>query len=576
LSERYRTGSGGTIEAGERLAAGAAGVALAVRGNDDIVLKILDAPSSEDERRVRAMLSLDVPLGVPGAAAVIAWPTDLLFDRHGRYVGFVMPRAPQPRPVTVGTVALRSERERNLHANLGWDARLEIAANYSAAVAVLHSRSVVVCDINLKNAMVSADLTVTVIDCDSMQVQEGGRVYPSRYFQEEFLAPELKGATALRQAPRKETSDRWSLAVLAWQILMDGHHPFDGRWRGSGEQERDDHIKAGRFPHNPRVRALEPSPEAPPWRVLPRELQKLFLEAFTAGAKDPSKRPSALRWAEGLRGAAGQLERCDGASGRVHLFPAAEPSCPWCEYERYLRADPPKPAAGRRRGGAPAAAPPRRPSPPPRVAVPPPRVAVPAPPPPIPAPPPAARRSPSFPGGSVALATFAVLLIAIVIAIGNSDGADEAGSSAGTGFAGGNGGQSDGGAAAARRRAARWAPARAVRSHYVALGEGAYRRAFGFMAPAYRREKPRWLKQVRESQPRVNLVHVGKPLIRGGVAWVPTLFFARDTYDTVRSDTLCRRFEGPVHMVRTYEGWRYDPTEDFAVTEKPGGAPRCP
>ncbi len=572
LSGRYRTGSGRTVEPAERLAAGAAGTAVAVRGQADVVLKLLDTPSADDERRIKAMLSLNVPLRVPGAAAVIAWPTDLVFDQSGNYAGFLMPRAPEPKPVTLGTLALRRERETRLNENLGWDALLKIITNYSAAVAALHACSVVVCDINLKNAMVSGDLTVTVIDCDSTQIEAGGRVYLSSYYQEEFLAPELKGGVALRERPRSETSDRWSLAVLIWMTLMDGHHPFDGRWLGSGEPERDDHIAVGRFPHSPNVHDLAPSQEAPPWRALPPELQRLFLEAFTVGARNPSKRPSALQWADALRVSATRLKRCNGATGRYHRFPAGERDCPWCEYETYLRAGLPTASipTGQKGRGAPSR--PARPR------------ATPRPSPSVP-PAPEPTRPPSSPipsfaaGRTLALGTLAVFLVAIVVAIAQSGGTEGSSDSASAGLSGSgseSGGGDNGSAAAAQRRAVRWAPARAARSHYVALGNGAYRRAFGFMAPSYRRKNPRWLEQVQESQPRINVVSVGKPRIRGGTAWVPALFFARDTRDTVRSDTVCRRFEGPMHMIETYEGWRYDPTEDFAVKEKPYGASGCP
>jgi DNA-binding helix-hairpin-helix protein with protein kinase domain len=359
LSEALRTGSGRRVRPDRELAEGAAGAAFTVAGEPDLVLKVLAEPAAEDERRLKAMLQVVVPVRVPGAAAVIAWPTDLVFDEGGRWAGFLMPSAPEPSPVNLSRLAHRREREIGVP-NLAWNALLTICANYAAAVAALHAFPIVVSDINLKNVVVSGDLTVTVIDCDSVQIEVGGRLYGSRFYQDEFLAPELKGVADLHRLRREQTSDLWALAVLIWMTLMDGHHPFAGVWNGSGEPEQDDHAAAGRFPYAPNAAPLSPSPEAPPWRALPKELQALFVVAFTSGAQRPERRPTALEWSDALVAARSALTECDGALGRRHRFPATEKTCPWCEYERYLASGPASRKVNRSKPPRPGAAAPTR------------------------------------------------------------------------------------------------------------------------------------------------------------------------------------------------------------------------
>jgi hypothetical protein len=336
LSSGYRTGSGRALRLGKKLAEGAAGAAFVLDGDPGVIFKLLSEPSDEDERRIKAMLQVSVPIRVPGASAVIAWPNDLVFDGGGRYVGFLMPSAPGPAPVNLAQLALRREREKNVGPNLGWDALLAVCASYSAAIAALHAFPIVLCDINLKNVVVSGDLTVTVIDCDSIQIEVASQFYGSRFCQDEFLAPELKEIADLAGHRRDQSSDRWALAVLIWMTLMDGHHPFAGVWSGRGEPDRDEHAAVGRFPYARGSAPLAPSPEAPPWRAMPRNLRKLFLTTFTDGAQRPERRPSALEWGSALEEAKGKLKECDGALGRRHRFPQTEKSCPWCEYERYL------------------------------------------------------------------------------------------------------------------------------------------------------------------------------------------------------------------------------------------------
>lgn len=551
----FRTGSGRRIEASKPIAAGAAGAAVEVKGDPGSVLKVLAAPTAADERRAKAMLSLSVPQRVPGVAAVIAWPTDLVFGGNSKFAGFLMPRAPQPAPVNLSILAQRRERETKLTKNFAWNGLLAIARNYVMAIEALHASSVIACDINLKNVMVSGDQTVTVIDCDSMQFEAGGKQYLSSYHQLEFLAPEFSGVD-LRKVPRTFESDRWSLAVLLWMVLMDGHHPLAGVWGGSGEPGIGDHAAAGRFPYAGGNGKLRPSPEAPPWRALPAELQRLFTKTFTEGARNPGLRASASDWSHALRTAERRLSLCKGK--RKHYYPSTEPSCPWCEYEKYLQGPAPKS---------------RKPTAAPRPKVPPPS---PRPSPVMspsptafgyrksPAPPPVSTGSnPSFAAKVIIAAVALVVLVALIATLAPGSG-DSGGLPMGGGGSGGGGGEGSGPSA----------PVRSIRAHYRALDDGRYGHSFALMSPSYRQDHRRWISQMKSAVSRVNLIRVGPARIQGGSAWVPIVFYARDSYETVRSDTLCRRFEGWVHLVRTSEGWRYDPADGLEGREL--NAARCP
>ena len=242
---RYRAGSGRWLQPGSQLGKdGGAGSAFAVEGDDTVVVKFLSEPKDEDEHRLKAMLQVGVPTEVSGTSALIAWPNDLVFDEAGHYVGFLMPAAPGPRPMALSNLVPRHERERNVGPNFGWDALLEICARYAAGIAVLHSFPIVVADINLRNVVVSGDLTVTVIDCDSVQLETPKQFFGSSYCQLEFRAPELQGIEELAAHRRDPAADRWSLAVLIWMMLMDGFHPFAGVWTGAGEPSRDKHAAA--------------------------------------------------------------------------------------------------------------------------------------------------------------------------------------------------------------------------------------------------------------------------------------------------------------------------------------------
>ena len=68
-------------------------------------------------------------------------------------------------------------------------------------------------------------------------------------------------------------------------------------------------------------------PLAPSVDFLPENVQRLFVRAFTEGAADPGRRPSAAEWRAVLQGLA--VRSC----GRGHQVPVETEWCPWCRID---------------------------------------------------------------------------------------------------------------------------------------------------------------------------------------------------------------------------------------------------
>ena len=62
---------------------------------------------------------------------------------------------------------------------------------------------------------------MSLIDCDSMQVRAGGKVFHCTVAKGEYLAPELQGKD-LATTDRTPESDNFALAVLLFLMLMEG------------------------------------------------------------------------------------------------------------------------------------------------------------------------------------------------------------------------------------------------------------------------------------------------------------------------------------------------------------------
>jgi DNA-binding helix-hairpin-helix protein with protein kinase domain len=139
-----------------------------------------------------------------------------------------------------------------------------VARNLSAAVAALHRSSYVIGDLNESNVLVNPSALVTLIDTDSFQVQErqNGRftIHYCPVGKLEYTPPELMGKT-LKEVTRLPEHDGYALAVLIFQLLMGGNHPFRAQWLGSGEPPPlEKRVQMGLFPYM----VTRPGPVRPP------------------------------------------------------------------------------------------------------------------------------------------------------------------------------------------------------------------------------------------------------------------------------------------------------------------------
>nr|WP_250150401.1 hypothetical protein [Mycolicibacter acidiphilus] len=266
----------------------------------------------------------------PNGFVVLTWPERLLQGRSGP-VGYVMPRIETATAVEIHTMSNPANRADPLPStpqwirNATWQHLVNIAANLCLAVEVVHRVDAVIGDFQERNILVSDTTEVTLVDCDSMQfIDAGGHRYLCGVGRPEFTAPELAGLN-LREQAREKSSDLFALAVHIHQLLMAGNHPFlRGTWTGRGEQpDALSLARAGHWAGGPNSQ-LRTHPLAPSLGFLPAEIQRLFVRAFTDGARNPAGRPSAGEWRAALSRI--HVTRCE--SGQ-HQIPIGA-GCPWC------------------------------------------------------------------------------------------------------------------------------------------------------------------------------------------------------------------------------------------------------
>lgn len=316
-------GEGRRIRLDRQLASGGEGAVFNLPNDATSVAKVYHRPpTAQTVEKLAAM----VRLANPRLLAVTAWPTGLLYEAQTRQLaGFVMPRLTGCLPIQ----QLYNPVERlRCFPRAGWDFQVRAARNLAAAFDEVHKAGCLVGDVNQSNVQVSTRALVRLIDCDSFQVRANGQAYLCEVGVAHYLPPELQGES-LRGLVRTENHDRFGLAVLIYQLLFVGRHPYAGVYRGAGDPTFAQLIGAFRFAQGPAARTwgMAPPPHTPTFADIPPELGDLFRRAFERGSEAGS-RPRPAEWSAALRRLEQSLSTCAAEPG--HRYWRGAPSCVWC------------------------------------------------------------------------------------------------------------------------------------------------------------------------------------------------------------------------------------------------------
>ena len=312
---------------GRRLGAGGEADVHEVPGRPSLAFKRYRVPDGERTAKLRVMLAHPP---APDDGIALAWPTELVPGERGEAAGFLMPRIDLGTNVPLFRVYNPRSR-RQVAPGFTWRYLLRTARNVAAVVDSVHRAGFVVGDLNESNLLVSNRAVVSLVDCDSMQVTDPvtGEVHRCRVGKPEFTAPELQRADLAVQE-RTPATDAFALAVLVFQLLMEGVHPFGGIWRGRGEPpDIGGRISRARFPYRWTTRSSTPPPMALDLGVLPPAVRGLVRTTFTTGMRRPLRRPSPGEWVAALEAAEMRLTSCRRSAH--HEYGDHLRRCPWCD-----------------------------------------------------------------------------------------------------------------------------------------------------------------------------------------------------------------------------------------------------
>jgi serine/threonine protein kinase len=267
-----------------------------------------------------------------------AWPLDLLHSANGRLIGYAMPRIDETSSLTLDYFYDRHLSSNSKLKKWTLTHKLEIGRNLAGVLAELHRNHHCVIDLKPQNVCVFRDVhTVALLDCDSYRIS--GRmldVFPATNFTSEYIAPEGL-INAAGPAALSEGQDRFALAVILFQLLNNGIHPFQGIYVSGPELgSTDEKVRCGLYPYgvkpNPAIKPVATSVHG----CFDEGTRQLFDRAFTASRS--LDRPTASEWKDHFAALLNErrLERCPRYPSDSAHIRFAGMGCAACLYDSIL------------------------------------------------------------------------------------------------------------------------------------------------------------------------------------------------------------------------------------------------
>lgn len=327
----------------ESLSKGGEGRIFEVIDKPEIVLKIYhNTPNSSLEKKLQVMCRLAKSWSADFRQFCTP-PLDVIYDGN-KIVGYAM------RRLQGSFKPLQEIYDSYRGAGISYPNKIRAAMNLCSLTYLAHKNGIVIGDYNQKNIGVAPNGILSLFDNDSFQITDGGRTYRCIVGVMEEMAPEillqLKKERANLITVSKDVynqyTDRYTMALHIFHLLMNGAHPFNREIDASKLPEsqtvssasipvteaamRKDFIIA-----HPKLFARPPK-WVPDYNILSPKLQACFERAFVDGLDKPEKRPSPEEFFDALNEYL-QGQQTYPQCGHVH-YKDFHGNCEWCRIRK--------------------------------------------------------------------------------------------------------------------------------------------------------------------------------------------------------------------------------------------------
>lgn len=325
------------IDNKKQVGTGGEGSVFKLAKNPNILVKVYNQRAldrmPEIESKIRAMVNSKPGLLEYKGLTIIAWPSYIVYDENRKFIGYVMKRVQAKNQLShVITPGLQKKK----FPELSWYDRLVISINLAKVLGYLHQNKTVIGDINTSDFFVYPGFEIGLVDTDSFQITDGKKLFNCKVFTPDYTPVEVIAQTKISSGNvrRIPDHDNYGLAILIFQILMMGVHPFSARIKnvmGFDGNAINYNMEKEIFPYATSNQGIRPSKSAMPFSFLPKHIQLLFVKAFVKKVNSVD-RPTAKEWVDGLQEIKGYIKKC--RKDKKHFYPDHFSKCPICVRER--------------------------------------------------------------------------------------------------------------------------------------------------------------------------------------------------------------------------------------------------
>ena len=316
---RYNDFNGNEIILSDKLDQGGEAEIYTIAGHNNLLAKIYNKKNLIDNQKLQKLQRM-CAMYDNQIAKYYAWPQQIIYSGK-KPVGFIMENINSNN--RNGSEYIKFLKfynwsyRREYFPNADYKFLLSAAKNLTISIEFLHSKGIVIGDINESNIFVNnTDATIKLIDCDSYQIDN----FLCGVGKPEYTAPELPDK--LRGEIRTINHDYFSLAILIFLILV-GKHPYTGINAPIIRQSIVNGLYCyGENAEKKNISSLSPYIEV--YESLNDEIKGLFDEAFSVNI-----RPNTKIWRKALEKYKRQLKPCP--NDEHHYYNPKYKSCVWCD-----------------------------------------------------------------------------------------------------------------------------------------------------------------------------------------------------------------------------------------------------
>ncbi len=208
----------------------------------------------------------------------ICYPTDILYNSQGQFVGYLMPKAKgiELQTSVFGPKPLFLKKFPN------WKKKdtVELCITILEKIKYLHDRNIIMGDINPANILVVSPKEVYFVDADSYQIED----FPCPVGTVNFTAPEIQ-RKHFPDFLRTMGNENFAIATLLFMIMLPGKPPYSQQ----GGADPVSNILRMDFSYPFKENTNKKTPEGPwryIWSHLTYDLKEAFYHTFRKGGKN--------------------------------------------------------------------------------------------------------------------------------------------------------------------------------------------------------------------------------------------------------------------------------------------------